>query len=149
MPIRSLVKSQSFPGMVVCALGFGPPKASIKQNVVDDLQTARHEKWAPNSTGLPRKAPAIVGEIAVPIDRAIPVTPAAAERSSGATTGVVWDCRSRKFLATGHRSTMVVGTTGSDWLRLRQIREIDQKIGMPCLTRILRCVIHVTCGSHH
>ena len=36
-----------------------------------------------------RKAPLSAGEMAAPTERAMPVTPAAAERSSGATTAMV------------------------------------------------------------
>jgi hypothetical protein len=38
-------------------------------------------------------APVIDGEIAAPVVRATPATPAAAERSSGSTTAIVYDWR--------------------------------------------------------
>src|SRR5512143_3692522 len=38
-------------------------------------------------------APVIEGEMAAPVVRATPVTPAAAERSSGSTTAIVYDWR--------------------------------------------------------
>src|SRR5438477_4621334 len=43
--------------------------------------------------GFARQRPARNGEIADPIERATPVTPEAAERSSGRTTAMVYDCR--------------------------------------------------------
>ena len=46
---------------------------------------------AATDPGLLRNSPARVGEIAEPIERAMPVTPAAVERSSGATRTIVWD----------------------------------------------------------
>src|ERR1700674_1535585 len=42
---------------------------------------------------LPTTTVAIMGEIAAPTERATPVTPAAAERSSGLTTATVYDWR--------------------------------------------------------
>src|SRR5438105_75969 len=48
---------------------------------------------APRKIGLPRKMPAIAGERPAPIVRATPVIPAAAERSSGATTAIVYAWR--------------------------------------------------------
>src|SRR5574337_507582 len=45
------------------------------------------------SDGVARKSPLSAGESEAPIERAIVVTPDAAERSSGATTAMVYDCR--------------------------------------------------------
>ena len=38
-------------------------------------------------------SPVIIGEIDAPMVRATPVTHAAADRSSGLTTAIVYDCR--------------------------------------------------------
>src|SRR5579872_5986323 len=43
--------------------------------------------------GCARQYPASVGEIAAPTERATVVIPEAAERSSGCTTAIVYDCR--------------------------------------------------------
>ena len=51
-----------------------------------------HKKnGALNSAGLAKKMPVNAGERDAPTERAIEVTPEAAERSSGATTAIVYD----------------------------------------------------------
>src|SRR3990172_7174780 len=47
----------------------------------------------PRKAGLDRNAPVRIGDREAPMVRATPVTPAAAERSSGATTAMVYDWR--------------------------------------------------------
>lgn len=69
------------------------------------------------SAGIPMKIPASEGERAAPTERAMDVTPEAAERSSGDTTAIVYDWR--------------VGTSIWDMLKRSRSRVIaSDKLGM-------------------
>src|SRR5665648_1303929 len=94
------------------------------------------KKGALNMAGKDRKKPVSVGEMAAPTERAIPVTPEAADLSSGATTAMVYDWRvgtsiceilkraSRTAMASGR-----VGISGTSILSLIHISE-PTRLGM-------------------
>ena len=74
--------------------GRDRPEVPVEQQVVDDLQAARDvERQRRVAAPRPRATADIDGEIAAPSVRAMPVTPAAAERSSGSTTAIMYDWR--------------------------------------------------------
>ena len=85
--VRGFSTEQSFKA-------FGFPKertreARIKQTVIDQFEYARHHEGRSASIGLATSKPTTAGDNAAPAVRATPVTPAAADRSSGRTTAWV------------------------------------------------------------
>ncbi len=64
-------------------------ETAVQHQVVQDLQSAGEKERGSGRAGRARNWPASTGERAAPVVRAMPVTPAAAERSSGATTCMV------------------------------------------------------------
>ena len=55
----------------------------MQKKIIDDFEASRNKKRSGQECGYARNAPLKAREIAAPIKRAIPVTPEAAERSSG------------------------------------------------------------------
>jgi hypothetical protein len=64
-------------------------KTPIKQKIINNFQSAGEEKWDAQKRGTGEQRPHNAGEIAAPMERAMLVTPEAAERSSGLTTAIV------------------------------------------------------------
>jgi hypothetical protein len=65
----------------------------VEQQVVDDLEPQARKNGTPAGDGIPIRAVASMGETAEPNERAAPVTPDTADRSSGLATATVQDCR--------------------------------------------------------
>ena len=55
------------------------------------LSPPARKSGALNKNGMLKKKPVSMGEMAAPTERAMAVTPEAADRSSGATTAMVYD----------------------------------------------------------
>jgi len=64
-------------------------EAAVKRQVIKDLQPSRDKKGQPQPGRLDRNNPLKTGLNEAPTVRATPSRPAAAERSSGATTAIV------------------------------------------------------------
>src|SRR5512136_1380202 len=76
---------------------------------------------------MPRKIPVSEGERDAPTERAMAVTPAAAERSSGATTAIVYDWRVGtsicEIVKRSSRSRIANGRTGIKGTKISRIFE--------------------------
>jgi len=93
------ISAKGFEVAVLLFFGrFDCLETTIKQQVVYDFRAAGEEKGTLNKAALASNGPAITGERDAPVVRAMPVMPAAAERSSGLTTAIVYDWRVGTFI---------------------------------------------------